>query len=178
MKAKIFQSKAKHNAYSMDGKREEVNRIRVVITHKGKLHTLADARLYMGRSSRSSVVYCSVWLGNSGALYDAKTAGADIATSGRGDAGGWGYHKQSAALGSALSAAGVELYGSPYSVQRWDYDKKREKTPAELRAEQRKANKTRAYINGVGDSAMREAMRAVGEELKRVGKLRGKIHVI
>lgn len=177
MKAKIFQAKAKHNAYSMDGKREEINRIRVMLAHGDKLYTLADARLYMGRSSRSSVVYCSVWLGNTAAVYDAKT-GQGVATSGRGDAGGWGYHKQSAALGSALSAAGVELYGSPYSVQRWDHDKKREKTPAELRAEQRKANKTRAYINGVGDSAMREAMRAVGEELKRAGKLRGKIHVV
>lgn len=178
MKAKIFQTKAKQNAYAMDGKREEINRLRVMLAHGGQLHTLADARLYMGRSSRSSVVYCSVWLSNSGAVYAMETGAESIDASGRGDAGGWGYHKQSAALGSALSAAGVELYGSPYSVQRWDHDKKREKTPAELRAEQRKANKTRAYINGVGCSAMREAMRAVGEELKRAGKLRGKIHVV
>lgn len=178
MKAKIIESKAKNNAYAMDGKREEVNRLRVLLAHGGELYPLADARLYMGRSSRSSVVYCSVWLQNSTPVYNAKSGGDELHVSGRGDAGGWGYHKQSAALGSALSAAGVELYGSPYSVQRWDHDKKREKTPAELRAEQRKANKTRAYINGVGDSAMREAMHAVGEELKRRGKLRGKIHVV
>ena len=178
MKAKIIESKAKNNATAMDGQREEVNRLRVMLAHKGELRVLADARLYMNRSSRATVVYCSVWAGNAGAVYDAQSGGDSVDVSGRADAGGWGYHKQSAALGSALSAAGVELYGSPYSVQRWDYDKNREKTPAELRAEQRKANKTRAYINGVGESAMREAMRAVGEELKRRGKLRGKIHVV
>ena len=61
--------------------------------------SVVDARWYMGRSSSASEVHCSVWIHT--------RDGRRI--SGRGSAGGWGYHKESAALASALRSAGVRL---------------------------------------------------------------------
>jgi hypothetical protein len=57
------------------------------------------ARFYMGRASSASVVYCSVWVTN----------GKDYWTSGKGDAGGGGYCKKSAALDDAIRSAGITL---------------------------------------------------------------------
>ena len=62
------------------------------------IETLVDARLYMGRSAAASTVYCSVWIRSEGRHW-----------SGRGSAGGYGYHKASAALAGALRSAGWEL---------------------------------------------------------------------
>lgn len=168
MKAKIFESKAKNNAVNMSGARETVERLRAVIVHKGQVTELVDARLYMGRSRQASTVYCSVWI-----------YGAGLYLSGRGTAGGYGYHKTSAALDSALAATGVELYGSAYGEpRRWDQDWKREKTAAEMATEKRRINKTRCYFGGAGESAMREAIKAVGLESKRLGKMPGKVIVL
>ena len=59
-------------------------------------------RWWMGRSSSASVVYCSVWVrGNNGKSY-----------AGTGQAGGYGYHKESAAFDSAVRSAGIELAAS------------------------------------------------------------------
>jgi len=84
-----------------------------------------------------STVYCDVW------LYQRKTESGMANRSGRGRAmaGGYGYHKASAALGSAIADAGVTL------SQR---------------------------INGVGDSAMEEAVMAVAKALS--GKRRLILH--
>ncbi len=57
-----------------------------------------SVRWWMGRSKNASVVYCSVWIRGNG-----------IEISGRGSAGGYGYHKESAALQDALASAGVVL---------------------------------------------------------------------
>lgn len=55
-------------------------------------------RCWMGRSRNASVVYCTVWVW-ADRLY----------TSGHGTAGGYGYHKESAALGEAIRSAGIKL---------------------------------------------------------------------
>lgn len=77
-------------------------------------------RAWLYQSPRGSVVYCSVRIKTRDGRY----------TSGAGNAGGYGYHKASAALGDALTSAGVRLDSA---------------------------------INGRGDSAMRDALRAVAE---------------
>lgn len=56
---------------------------------------LAVLRIYAGRSKSASRVYASVWVHN-------KCAGS-------GWAGGYGYHKSSAAASEALTNAGIKL---------------------------------------------------------------------
>jgi hypothetical protein len=156
------------NAINYSGNKETVNQLRAIIVNGKDCRELVDARFYMGRSSSASSVYCSVWI-----------CGADKHISGRGTASGYGYHKQSAALASAFSSAGVEFYGSAYGEpRRWDHNLGREKTPAELKAEKRKANKTRCNFDGAGDSAMRAAVKAAAVELKRIGKIKGRIFIV
>lgn len=58
---------------------------------------IVDVRTFMGRSRNASVVYAIVWISGEGAGY------------GVGQAGGYGYHKESAAIAYALEDAGVEL---------------------------------------------------------------------
>ncbi len=60
--------------------------------------------------------------------------------SGYGRANGYGYHKQSAALDAALSSAGVKLYKN-FETRELE------------------------HIDGVGDSAMNDALLAVGEAM-------------
>ena len=89
-----------HNAVNHDGKKNRVNTLRFVA--KDTLETVVDARWCMGKSASSSVVYCSVW------VYPPQATGAP-STSGRGSAGGCGYHKESAALEDAFASAGVKF---------------------------------------------------------------------
>jgi hypothetical protein len=58
---------------------------------------IIDVRLYMSRSSSANVVYCAIWI--QVAPYG----------SGAGKAGGYGYDKQSAAVGYAIDDAGISL---------------------------------------------------------------------
>jgi hypothetical protein len=111
-------------ARNMGNEKEVINRLRVVWFNREekRIETAVDARLYMGRSSSASTVYCSIWI-----------HGTDQHWSGRGSAGGYGYHKASAALDGAIQSAGWEL----------DTD-----------------------IAGSGDSAMTEALLAIGRALK------------
>jgi hypothetical protein len=116
---------------------------------------LIDARCWMGRSRQASTVYASIWI-----------HGGDY-RSGRGDAGGYGYHKSSAAMAAAISAAGIELYGSPYTnlETRWNYDENRAYTPAEKAAITRRLAKKRCYFGGAGDDSTRGALLAIGRAL-------------
>lgn len=117
-------------AVNYDNKKEKVSQY--VIVDKNTERRIVDCRVYMGHSKNSSTVYCSLWV-NIKDLKKPKTwqyAG----TSGTGSAGGYGYHKPSAAVQDALVSAGIELY---------DKDKKRQ------------------FIDGVGDSAIRSALLAV-----------------
>lgn len=71
----------------------------VVYDHDHHLFlTPVDLRFHMGRSSRSSVVYACLWV-----------CGNDTYFTGYGKAGGYGYHKPSAAFASALASCGIEL---------------------------------------------------------------------
>lgn len=89
-----------HNAVNHDGKKNRVNTLRFVA--KDTLETVVDARWWMGKSASASVVYCSVW------VYPPMHSVAEGA-SGRGSAGGGGYHKESAALEDAFTSAGVKF---------------------------------------------------------------------
>jgi len=64
-----------------------------------EIRSVVHAIFWMGRATSSSVVYCSVWI--------TKRDGQSL--SGRGSAGGGGYHKESAALEDAILSAGVRL---------------------------------------------------------------------
>lgn len=61
------------------------------------MRELITVRVYMGRSRNASTVYASIWV--NGPLW----------TSGHGSAGGYGYHKASAAIGDAIRSAGIVL---------------------------------------------------------------------
>ena len=59
---------------------------------------IITVRWYMGRSSKSSVIYCSVWINTS-----------DIYFSGMEKAGGYGYDKYSASFENACESAGISI---------------------------------------------------------------------
>ena len=122
-----FESDHTQNAINHGGKKELVNQQKLVVYYKGELRTLLDVRFYMGRSSSASVVYCSLW------LHDDKN---NRWMSGTGSAGGYGYHKESAAMDSALTSAKIRLY------------EKRDKY---------------VHIDGRGESAIRDAMTAIAK---------------
>lgn len=139
-----FSGKQGKEARDYSGQKEETEHLRVFAGKVGDLKIAASATFWMGRSSKSSVVYCSVWIysPNHGPSY-----------SGRGEAGGYGYHKASGALQEAFRAAGVVL---------WDKD---EKEPIGQRL---------ANIAGAGDSAMHEVLLAVA----RAAGWRGALEVL
>lgn len=80
------------------GEKETVNSYNVVAVVKGRPVDVITCRVYMGRSRNSSTVYATVWL-----------HGKEYHGSGSGQAGGYGYHKESAAVDTALRMAGVKL---------------------------------------------------------------------
>lgn len=97
------------------------------------------ARIYQP----GTVAYCSLWINGAGRY-----------GRGQGKAGGYGYHKPSAALADAISDAGVTLTGDVYGRAKTD---------------------KRCSISGVGDSAMTEACEAIARAL--TGKRRFIVHV-
>jgi hypothetical protein len=148
------------NGKNYAGDKEVVGTWNVVGKIKGELRDIVTARCYMGRSSSASVVYGSIWV-----------HGDDIYCAGSGSAGGYGYHKPSAALAEAIDKAGIELYGSPYEPRRWDGNEKRVLTDQEMAAQKRKSDKTRCHIGGVGDSAIEAALLAIAKAAGAKGKL-------
>lgn len=133
-----FTKKECSNAKNLADKKEVVTRWELIGFKKGEFHSLVTFRSYMGRSSQASTVYSSIWV---------HCREKQIYVSGRGDAGGYGYHKESQAMEGAIHSAGIELYGPPYKGQD-EPDKKR-----------------RAYIGGCGDGSMEAAILAIGEAL-------------
>lgn len=137
------------NAKNLGNKKEIVGQYKLVglrmIDGKPDFREIVDLRLYMGRSSSASQVYASVWVHS-----------ADFYTTGHGVAGGYGYCKRSASADSALKSAGIELFGTPYGSQEPDFTKS-------------------ASIHGVGESAIREALMAIGEAL---GYDRAYLHLV
>ena len=92
-----------HTLYTYHGKnyaygKETVSTYNVLAVVKGRAVNAITCRVYMGRSRNSSTVYATVWLD-----------GKEYHASGSGQAGGYGYHKESAAVDTALAMAGVKL---------------------------------------------------------------------
>lgn len=128
------------NGKNFEDTKELVSAYSVVGTIRGEQREIVTARCYMGRSKQSSVVYASLWV-HGDANY----------CSGHGSAGGWGYHKESAAIGDAIGSAGIELYGDVYG---------------------RDAKCTASTsIAGVGDGAIRDALLAIAKAAGGRGKL-------
>ena len=132
------------NAINMANNKETISTLKVIDRN---LKVYAEARLYMARrSDGASSVFCSLWVhGNA-------------QTSGHGKAGGYGYHKQSAALQAAITSAGIVLHGSNYAS--WGGT--------------RPNYKKQANIGGCGDGSMHMALMAIA----RAAGARGKLAVV
>lgn len=103
----VLPNKTIEGRVTNNDKRERIGTLRVIVydpTAPGYapsgFHEPLLARFYMGRSSRSSVVYCNVWI---------RTRDGIRYFHGSGSASGYGYHKESAAFQAALDSAGVSL---------------------------------------------------------------------
>ena len=83
------------NAVNYGVKKELIKTYNVITD---TLKEIVTVRCYMGRSANASMVYASIWV-----------HGPEHFTSGTGKAGGYGYHKSSAAIGDAIKSAGIEL---------------------------------------------------------------------
>jgi len=95
MKAKLGYEAA-NARYPLD---KETTAIRnVAVIHKGDIKVPVTVKWFMGRSRDASVVQCCVWVN-----------GAGVYTSGLGSAGGYGYHKESAAFADALRSANIAV---------------------------------------------------------------------
>lgn len=151
------------NAVNYSREKELVGAYTVIGKINGEMHTIVTARAYMGRSRSGSTVYASIWVHG---------PSAETRTSGKGSAGGYGYHKESTAFAEAITSANIELWGSAYAdIPRWDHEAAREYTPQEVRKIKKQQEKQRAYIDGCGDSSMRAAFEAIARATGARGKL-------
>lgn len=78
--------------------KEIVYGYKAVVREDSRDVDLVDIRCYMSRSSTASVVYCALWISNKNRY-----------GRGVGRAGGYGYHRRSAAITDAISDAGITL---------------------------------------------------------------------
>ena len=96
MKATL--SDKQNNGKNYSPEKEMISSWDVIVNTDDGLKNIITVRCYMGRSASSSVVYAPVWVHS-----------YDYCISGTGKAGGYGYHKQSAAIAGAIRSAGIEL---------------------------------------------------------------------
>ena len=96
MKATL--SDKQNNGKNYSPEKELISSWDVIVNTDDGLKNIATARCYMGRSASASVVYASIWINS-----------PDYHGSGTGKAGGYGYHKISAAISEAIESAGIEL---------------------------------------------------------------------
>lgn len=99
MKIKASIIKKVENAKRPDNKELVSAYSLVVRLPSGELREVITVSCYMGRSASASVVHAVMWV---------KCVDGEW-TSGSGSAGGYGYHKESAAIADAISSAGIEL---------------------------------------------------------------------
>jgi hypothetical protein len=144
MKAKITKAD-QSNAQNPPSSREQTNSMIVCTVVKGDIKEIITARFYMSRSSQASVVYCNLWIKG--------------ICSGRGSASGCGYHKESAALDSAITSAGITLYGTPYEVG----------TPR-TRGNDKIDYTREAHIDGCGSESMRDALLDIARDICKARK--------
>ena len=89
----------------------------LVVSHKGQLREAVTVRTYYAsRGTGMQPVRACVWI---------KPAAGGEWRTGRGSAGGCGYHKESAAIADAVRSCGVELFGNPYHFRREPVDLKK-----------------------------------------------------
>ena len=99
MKIKASIVKKESNARCPDNKKLVSAYSLVVRLPSGDMREVITVRCYMGRSASASVIHAVMWV---------KCADGHW-TSGSGHAGGYGYHKESAAIADAVKSAGIEL---------------------------------------------------------------------
>lgn len=118
------------------------------IIDKKTERTILTCRTYT--KGRGNTVYASLWVHR---IADKnKPANWEYGeTSGRGQAGGYGYHKASAAVQSAIDSAGIALWGSPYGHP----------VNGDSAAVTRAMLKKHADIGGCGDSSVECALSAI-----------------
>lgn len=82
-----------------------------VCSHKGEICEPISVIWFMGKSSNTSVVHCTIRVNppRGSRLSDLCREGNHYHPSGHGTAGGCGYHKMSAALNTAIESAGFKL---------------------------------------------------------------------
>ena len=143
----VFTNRA-DNAINMASDKELISDYRII--DKKTERTIVTCAVYRGKSRSASAVHASLWVHG---ITDAnKPESWEYGeTSGRGSAGGYGYHKASAAVASAISSAGIELYGSPYGHP------VNGDSPAKTRA----MLKSLAHIGGCGSSSIECALLAI-----------------
>lgn len=124
------------NGKNRSNEKELVSYWKVIAYSKGEFHEPVDCRCWMGRSNSASTVYASIWI---------RDDRNQRWYAGNGSAGGYGYHKESAAIQEALTSAGVELRGDVYG--------------------RNGDSKQVAHIDGVGESAIKSAMEAIARAL-------------
>lgn len=99
MKIKAHIIKKAENAKRPDNKELVSAYSLVVRLPSGDMREVITVRCYMGRSASASVVHAVLWV---------RCADGEW-TSGSGSAGGYGYHKESAAIADAIKSAGIDL---------------------------------------------------------------------
>ena len=185
MKA-IIKNKEVSNGRNYGGEKELVSAYSIIGTIKGELREVVTVRAYMSRSRSASSVYASIWIHANG-----------YHLAGHGSAGGYGYHKKSAALQSAINSAGIELVGSPYAddkgmhyievpnpefdaaelarletAEGWDALRNYKwSTPKHIRKLVKDTGKSPCHISGVGNESMCSAMFAIARAVGVRGKL-------
>jgi hypothetical protein len=82
-------------------RREQISAYTVVAYKRGQFETPITVRCWMGKSASASTVYATIW------THNRENNGRYFA--GAGNAGGYGYHKESAAIGDAIRSAGIKL---------------------------------------------------------------------
>jgi len=98
----VIKSQKNQNARDLRPEKELVKRfVAVALCPDGSFTEPVDARVYMSRSANgASPVYASVWIND---------RASNTHISGRGMSSGYGFDKPSAAIGSAIESAGIEL---------------------------------------------------------------------
>jgi hypothetical protein len=120
----------------------------LVAMRNGELMEVITVRTYYNpKGSGMQPVRASVW------ITPATDTGKDW-PNGRGDAGGCGYHKESAAIAEAIDNAGILLWGEPYRYSAEPVDFKK-----------------RAYFGGTGASAYPEIFKAIARAVGYRGRM-------
>ena len=99
MKIKASIIKKQDNARRPDNKELVSAYSLVVRLPSGEMREVVTVKCYMSRSASASVVHAVLWVRCADGVW----------TSGSGSAGGYGYHKESAAIADAVRSAGIKL---------------------------------------------------------------------